>query len=139
MRITARLARTGAQSYGDHIETRDAEDVFAPASLETYQGAPITVGHVGWLDASNVEKVAVGYVRSVSRDRGDGVTEYVRGELVITDEATARAIARGELREFSAGYSTDLVNGRQTNIRVNHVAILPRGGARCGEACSIAA
>jgi uncharacterized protein len=135
----ARAARTGRQDYGDHVEQRNSEEVFAPESMATWVGAPVTVGHVAWITAENVQDHAVGYVRSVTRDRdpGDG-TEYVSAELVITSPQVAARIDAGDLVEISAGYSTDLVERRQTQIRINHVALGPRSWARCGNACAIA-
>ena len=142
MIIVARVARTGLQSYGDHEERRDVAEVFAADSLATWVGAPLIVGHRP-IDVSNVNDFAVGYVESVERDRGDGDgTEYVRARVVLTDASVVAKVRAGELAEFSAGYSVALTDDeppRQTQIRIEHLAIGPRDWARCGPACSIAA
>jgi hypothetical protein len=143
VRIRARIARTGVQDYGDHAEYRPAEEVFAPESMKTFEGVALTVGHRGIVDSKNVGSWAIGYIADVQRD---GV--YLAGTLVITDESAAAAVERGDLVELSAGYDVNLdpTSGRhsgegydavQRDIRANHVALLPRGGARCGSACSI--
>jgi hypothetical protein len=85
----------------------------------------------------NVQRLAVGYVRSVSRDRGDGETEYVVAEIVICNATIQEKIDSGDLSELSAGYSSDVVNGRQTKIAINHIGLGGRDWARCGNACSI--
>lgn len=161
MIVTARLARTGAQDYGDHVEQRDSSEVFAPASLATYRGAPVTRGHTFIKSPDDARTFAIGYVRSVSRDAGHNAPrsnqhdptggssyEFVVGELVITDAQAAEDIRAGKLVEVSAGYAVDLADDgyvaagdrpvfRQTNIRINHVAFGPRDFARCGAACAI--
>lgn len=147
MVLLARVARTGVQDYGDHYEYRPANEVFDDASMATYPGTPVVVGHK-WVDEDNVNELAVGYVRSAWRDRGDGIDEYVGAEVVITDAATAEEIRAGRLAEFSMGYSVALepkpgqtsdgekYDAVQTEIRINHAALGPRNWARCGSACS---
>ncbi len=133
--IEGRLARTGWQEYPTGREYRDASEVFSPASLATYAGAPVTVGHV-WIEPSNVARDAVGYVRSVRRD-GD----HVRGTVVLFARRAIDAVRDGRLAEWSMGYTVDTVdrNGElwQTKIRINHAAILPPGAARCGSSCAV--
>lgn len=131
----ARAARTGRQIYDTGPEFRDASEVFAPASLATWVGSPICVGHRA-PNMLNVSQIAVGYVASVEReDAGD--VSYVLATLVIESDDVARRIDRGELSECSAGYFADMCGDRQTNIRVFELALGPRDWARCGSACSI--
>lgn len=133
----ARAARTGPQTYVDGVEHRDASEVFAPASMATWIGAPVTVGHPpGLVSMADVAALAVGFVRSARRDG-----EHVLVEIVITRPDIARDIDAGELVELSAGYTCDRIelDGRkhQVAIRINHLALGPPGWARCGSSCSI--
>ena len=143
-----RAARTGVQQYEGGAEYRDSADVFAPESLASWVGAPLTVGHKTWVMPRNANEYAVGYVESVSReDAGD--VSYVLAVLVLTSDEVITDLRRGALAEFSAGYSVDLLgepgvtpsgerfNSVQKSIRVNHLAIGPAGWARCGSACSV--
>lgn len=131
--VSGRAARTGMQMYDYGEEYREPGQVFSKASLETWQGAPVTVGHK-WIDAKNVNVYAVGYVRSARRD-----DDHVGVELVIFAAPAIDAIQRRELVEMSAGYTCDVdEEHRQRNIRINHLALGPSGWARCGASCSIA-
>jgi hypothetical protein len=136
--VEVRAARTGTQEYVTGPEHRDASEVFAPTSLASWVGAPVTVGHRAWALMSNVRSIAIGYVRAVERDRADGQPyEYVRAELVITNASAISDIRSGRLVEASAGYNCKVVDGRQVGIEVNHLALGPRGWARCGTSCEI--
>jgi len=135
--VPAIIARLGVQDYGDHTELRLEEEVFDPASMASFEGVALTVGHAAWIDSDNFDDLAVGYVRNVRRD-GD----YLAADLVILDEAIAARVLSGDLAELSAGYGVDLdkVNGEpfvQRNIRANHVALGPKNWARCGSACAV--
>lgn len=128
--VSARIARIGWQDYASGREYRPAEEVFAPASLATFDGVPITIHHVAWITDANVEKFAVGYVRNPRRD-GD----HVRAELHVFGAVASRV--GHDLVELSAGYEADKDGDTQRNIRANHLALLPRGDARCGSSCSV--
>jgi hypothetical protein len=61
-------------------------------------------------------------------------------DLVIYDDNLISKILDGGLRELSAGYDCEYIERQdgtteQTNIRVNHVALVPSG--RCGTACRV--
>ncbi len=134
--VSARISRVGAQSYGDHDEWRPESTVFEPASLRSFEGAPVTRGHVAWITKDNVDEHVVGYARNVRRD-GD----HVAAELVIWERAVISDIRSGALVEISCGYECDTatIDGRVTQVRVrgNHVAIGGRNWARCGATCAI--
>jgi hypothetical protein len=149
-----RCARTGCQDYraseiglvGDDIVTvyRPESAVFDKASLATYAGKPVTVGHPAEpVTADNWREHGVGEVGTeIARDG-----EFVRVALKLMDGAAIRAVQDG-MREISMGYTTPLaiVDGvapdgtpyqaMQTGpIRINHLAIVPK--ARGGEALRI--
>lgn len=146
--VEARIARTGVQLYKypdiEVRELRPPETVFDPVAMATYRGLPVTVGHADWVTAANVQTLAIGYVQSV---RQDG--RYLAATMIITDAAAIEAMKRGTLREWSAGYHVELEETAgvtpagekydviQRDIRANHVALLPPGGARCGSGCSV--
>ena len=156
----AHLTRTGVLEYLNpdgsvRRELRLPEDVFAPASLETYALKPVTRDHpADRVTSENAKGLAVGMVGSATR-ADDG--QHVAGMLSIFDAETIRAIDRGE-RQLSPGYDirlepvpggehvdTEGVLGPkgqsyradfyQRDITVNHIAIVR--AARAGASASI--
>jgi hypothetical protein len=64
--------------------------------------------------------------------------QFLRCSLVIQDAEAISRIEAGELVEISAGYACDVgPDGEQTNVRYNHIALLPRGEGRAGSDVSI--
>lgn len=148
LRADARPARTGVQTYRDGQgnawgELRTDDEVFHPDSLASYSLAVVTNDHPAeFVSTRNVKDVAVGSVGDAKRDG-----RFVRVPLVIQDAATIRAIEDGKV-QLSCGYTAVVVRdsgefqgqryaGRQTNIRINHVALVDRG--RAGPECSVLA
>ncbi|WP_252108984.1 MULTISPECIES: DUF2213 domain-containing protein [unclassified Halomonas] len=132
------LTRTGVFVYRQpngtiRRELRRADDVFHADSLASYRNKPITKGHPGKVNAANVKQHQIGTVTTVGRQDGDNVVS----DIVIHDP---RVIKQDGWKELSVGYSVDLdetpgeYNGErydaiQTNIRVNHLAVVPAGRA----------
>lgn len=150
--VPARISRTGVQAYhayeldldGDPMRLvnvyRPAEEVFAPASLKTADGAPITNEHNGRVEPKNWKKLASGFVRNPRAQ-----VDHVAADLTFAAQDAIDALDSGK-NQFSAGYTADLEwtagvhDGKpyeaiQRNIRINHVALLRAG--RCGPTCSI--
>jgi hypothetical protein len=143
LRVWARTARTGTQVYrradGSEVrEYRPPEEVSNPESLASFGMKPATWLHPpALLDASNTKKFQVGYSGSQVR-YNDGFVEVA---VVVTDADSIEKIKRGDAAEVSAGYRVDYdptpgispegesYDGVQRNIRVNHIAIVPRGRA----------
>ena len=135
------IARTGPQDYlaremmldGDpeRIVTvqRHPEDVFEAATLASFEGKPITDGHppenVG---PENYSAYTKGHVQNVRRS-GD----YIVADLYINDANLAEEVRNNVKREVSCGYLCSYVPDgagyRQSNIRGNHVAVVPKGRA----------
>jgi hypothetical protein len=155
-RVPASISRTGVQIYTDSRgqtirEYRPAEEVFAPASLETLASVPVTVGHPpAGVHPGNHREVSVGHASDAPpAKRDDGPLAWVETALIVSDAGTLRRVDAGELVEVSAGYLAEVVpekgvapNGehydaRQTNIRFNHVALLPPGHARAGSGAKL--
>lgn len=134
---TAVLTRTGIFEYRQpngsiRREYRPPEEVFHPDSLASYRGKPITDGHPGLVTSKNAKLHTVGAM--LSEGRADGID--VLGDLMIYDTSPIDA---GK-KEISNGYELELdetpgeINGErydavQRNIRVNHIALVPRGRA----------
>ena len=135
------IARTGQQEYlagemmldGDPdravMVDRLPEDVFEAATLASFEGKPVTDGHppenVG---PENYTAYSKGHVQNVRRE-GD----YIVADLYINDANLASEIQNGVKREVSCGYLCNYEpNGsgyKQTYIRGNHVAVVPKGRA----------
>ena len=135
------IARTGPQDYlarelmldGDpeRVVTvqRYPEDVFEAAALASFEGKPVTDGHppenVG---PENYAAYTKGHVQNVRRSG-----EYIVADLYINDANLAEEVRNNVKREVSCGYLCNYVPDgagyRQSNIRGNHVAVVPKGRA----------
>lgn len=152
LRVPGKVARIGIQDYlarelglpGDPNRIvkvyRPAEEVFNDESLASYDTADVTIEHPkGFVTADNYRSVSAGFVRGAARQDGD----YVVADLIIKDKRAIDAINSGKV-ELSAGYTAvyderpgvspegepyDMV---QTQIRINHVAIVDRARAGAG-------
>ena len=149
----ARSVRTGIQLYaGSEVGKpelsvvrvyRPADQVFAAASLQSFTHAPVTMDHPAEaVTADNWKALAVGEVSTAAKKDG----EWVHLPLILKDAAAIQAVETGK-RELSAGYTCELVfgdgvtpdgeafNATQTNIKINHLAIVDR--ARAGSKARI--
>lgn len=150
----ANLTRTGVFEYRNadgstRRELRLAEDVFAPESLASFDGKPLTLDHPGErVTSANVRKYQRGHVSSPSR-HADG--KHVAAKVIIQDAEAVAAVDAGK-SQLSNGYDCDPIplpggkythpDGRvdvadfvQKNIVGNHIAIVARG--RAGPSSSI--
>lgn len=141
------IARTGPQDYlarelmldGDPERVltvnRYPEDVFEEATLASFEGKPICDGHppenVG---PENYAAYTKGHVQNVRRD-GDCIV----ADLYINDANLANEVRNNVKREVSCGYLCNYVPDgsgyKQTRIRGNHLAVVPKG--RAGASVSI--
>lgn len=135
------IARTGIQVYQrggkPWLEYRPAEEVFKADSLETFEGAPVTIQHPSIpVTSRNTADHTVGAI--IGRPWRDG--NNLRANVVVHDQRAIDLIGSGVAVELSVGYSVDSGPGgitpdgvkydmMQTNIRCNHLAIVPRGRA----------
>jgi hypothetical protein len=159
LRAPAQISRIGIYEYLNEDgtvrrELRLPDDVFQEDSLRSFAMMPVTDGHPppGWVTADNAREYQCGTMGEALSPAPDGV--HVAGTMMITDAALVRKVLSGESPETSCGYtcSADETPGivdkkmvdsypglqpwlgqrfdvRQTNIRGNHVAVLPRGRA----------
>lgn len=141
LRAEMYATRTGVFEYpkadgGVVREYRAPEEVFAVDSLASYQDAAFTDDHPGaFVTAENATTLSRGYVPEAGKRDG----EHVRAVVVVKDKATIDKMQAGK-QEVSCGYTCDLVwepgehggvkyDARQTNIRINHVALVDAGRA----------
>lgn len=155
------VARVGVQSYflpdgSERREFRPASEVFKPDSLASYQGKPITLGHV-FVNVDNAKQVVVGSVSGSAMRQDSNVVV----PLTVYDKESIEKAKSGLAGELSVGYSTVDVespgwgsnetgeykldgeydsqddipsdwarfDALQTNIIVNHVAMVYKGRA----------
>jgi len=136
------VGRVGIQTYMNadgtvRKEYRPAEEVFHPDALASMVGKPITDAHPnGKVTAANFKKLTIGTILGAGKQDGDNV----RVDIIIQDAEAIIKAEKGGVRELSLGYTVDLdetpgeFNGEkydaiQKNIRVNHLALVPKGRA----------
>ena len=142
--------RAGVFSYRnsdgtDRRELRHPDEVFAPESMASLRNAPITDLHpTSPVNPDNWQALTVGHVgENVQRDGF-----HLAAPLLIQHAPAITKIENKERRELSCGYDCDLIqeggvwegqpyDAQQTNIRYNHLAILPPGAARGGPSVSM--
>lgn len=142
--VPGAVTRTGVLTYkradGTTVrELRHPDDVFESASLTSLDGASITELHPsGFVDPGNAATHEVGIVGAGRRDGA-----FVVADLSIRRAGTIGKVERGELVELSCSYTLDIdptpgtyegqrYDQRQRNIRINHVALGPKGWGRGG-------
>lgn len=146
------LARTGAMEYlgaelgmglnPDEVYQVyvEADELFKPDVLESANGATATMEHPDTLEVTvdgskdGWKTVAVGHVQDIYQDG-----EFLKGTIFVKDQDSIRLIEEFGIKEVSLGYDSDIIEKDdklvKTNIRVNHLAIVPEG--RCGSECKI--
>ena len=135
------IARIGTQDYlarelgldgePDRPVTveRRPEDVFDPVAIASFEGKDVTYTHPPeMLAPENQSSYSKGHAENVRRE-GD----FLVADLHLKDPTLISEVRNGILREVSCGYLCDYTPSgagyRQTNIRGNHIAIVPRGRA----------
>lgn len=136
------LARTGVQQYlGSEVEKPDQEivdvyrndaEVFAPATLASFEGKPVTDEHPSrFVEPSNATAYTKGTCQNVRRGSGNE-SDLIIADLVIYDAVLIAEIEAGK-REISAGYYCEYKPFKdgleQSNIICNHVAVVANGRA----------
>lgn len=154
LRVRARFLAAGTMQYGKHelasfAPPADPEgkiyDIFIgmdtlsdPHALRSLEGMPVVSTVHQWIETDSNE-AQVGSIAGVPKVNGP----YLEGEIVVTDQTTIDAIKSGELSDISAGYNCAYVmgqgehdgnfyDGKQNEIRYNHIALLPPGEGRGG-------
>lgn len=147
------IARTGDHLYapgetsitpgvGYTVVSRTVDDIHDPATIASFEGKPVTIGHPAgglFVTSDNWRTHAVGVAQHVRPGEG-AESDKLIADLLITDAAAIAEVRGKRLREVSCAYEAEYVEdapgaGRQTNIRGNHVALVLNG--RCGPQCAI--
>lgn len=155
------VARIGLQIYktadgGERREFRPASEVFKPDSLASFQGKPVTLGHVV-VNSKNAKDHVVGSCSGAGIPDGIGV----QVPLIVYDDLAISKAKQKIAAELSVGYTSEDIerpgwgnnetgeyffddekpgfkpdgdewvkfDALQTNITVNHVALVFRGRA----------
>ena len=154
------VARIGVQVYymddGSSVrEFRPAEEVFKEESLASYQGKPMTLGHV-FVNSDNAKELVIGSVTGKAEALGSSVV----APIVVYDQVAINEAMVGNAKELSVGYSAILdetpgwgdpatglyrlksdtepfdvpddwqeFDAIQRDIKVNHLAMVYRGRA----------
>ncbi len=139
------IARTGSQQYlrselgildedpnGIVDVLREEGEVFAPATIASFEGKPVTDEHPP--DSVSLETFtayACGHAQNVRRGVGEE-SDCIVADLFITSPKLIEAIEQGR-REISCGYDCQYEEAGghffQRAIRGNHVAVVPAGRA----------
>ncbi|ETD00065.1 hypothetical protein P792_00425 [Asaia sp. SF2.1] len=120
---------------------RDAETLFHPDTITSFEGVPITLNHPPgvMLNPANYQSFSRGTLTHLRRGEGEKKDMLV-GDAIIRDERAIEAIEKRGWREVSPGYDADYepIEGapghyKQRNIIGNHLALVMRGrgGAQC--------
>jgi hypothetical protein len=147
------VARTGVQMYGPGetpVEVgpdgaawveRSAEDVFRPETVASANGKSLVNEHPEGEDdvnPDNWKELTDGIMLYPRRGEGqhDGM---LVADILVCDRKAIGLVDDGKV-ELSLGYDCDYEQtepgrGKQSNIVINHVALVEKG--RCGSRCSI--
>ena len=145
------IARTGIMEYkakdlGAQFKDHDPEaiikvmtlpeDLFDQASIDSYRSAPFTIGHPKEdVNTENAKELRKGMLEGMPVKDESG--EELVGVAVL-DDADAIALVRANTNQLSSGHNAVLVlcdvdtvgyHAKKTNIRANHIAIVPKGRA----------
>lgn len=151
--LSVPIARTGAQEYaprelpdltpgadGRLRIWRDAEILFAPEVMASFEGKPVTLNHPeSGVTPANWRKVAVGVAQNLRRGEG-AEADLLLADLLITDTEAVALVEAGALAQISCGYDAEYEEtapgeGRQRGIVGNHIALVRAG--RCGPRCAV--
>lgn len=143
------VTRTGIFTYvnadgSTRRELRHPDEVLRKDAMDSLRMLPVTLHHPPEriVTSKNAKALAVGYTGQLVRADGQFIVAPIR----VTDGEAVDSVKSGATRQLSLGYRVDVVmepgefggeryDARQTNIRYNHLALVPRG--RAGEAASI--
>lgn len=152
----ANLTRTGVLEYraGDgsvRRELRHPDDVFDADSLASLAHATVTDDHPGRVTTDNWRAETIGHIAGTPQRAADTTAsgdQLVQGEIHIQHGPAIEKADAGKLKEASCGYSCSYdptpgeyrgqrYDGRQRNIRYNHLALGPPGWGRAGPDVSL--
>ena len=117
---------------------RPPEEVFSADAMASVEGKPLTLNHPPnneFVGPDNIQDLSYGHVQNIRKGKealesGDWP---LIGDIIITREPLLSQIENGARPELSCGYEYELDrdgdNLLQTAIRINHIAVVPKGRA----------
>lgn len=147
--VPAKLSKLGIFDYlgselGEKTDEvrkvkRTEDSLFSNETINSFEGAPITLGHPQTdVNSSNWKELAVGNVRNVRRE-----DDYLVADAWIYDERAIQTIEKYGIEEVSCGYQSEAIPIRDDTadyelspMKGNHVALVANG--RCGVDCKLA-
>lgn len=127
-------------NVGSEIRMYVSRDSMASAeSIRSLEGAIVVAGDHNWCDPEVIKQYGVGHVAGTPVMDGP----YLVCDLVITDKQAMEDIEEEKIGEISAAYTADSLfeagdfdgneyDARQTQLRYNHIAVIPAGHGRAG-------
>ena len=143
--IGVAIGRTGEMEYakgetplevgsnGTVMVTRDADELFKPEVMASFQGKSVTIKHPEeFVDPKTWNELTVGILQNVRRGKGEQSEDLIADLLITSEEAIAAV--EGGMREVSCGYECGYIQtgegaGRQVEIIGNHLALVDQGRA----------
>lgn len=118
---------------------RSKEEVFAPATIASFEGKPFTDNHPSeMVTTSNIDIYGKGHIQNVRKGDGE-YRDMLIADIICTDEGVSSEIKSKAKREVSCGYNLVIKKGskgyEQTQIRGNHLALVEN--ARAGQKAAI--
>lgn len=120
----------------EEMEAKLPEEILSDATVSSANSKPVTDGHHGLVTKDNSHDLLKGFTASNGHVEGN----MLYNDITITDPNLISQIKSGDKRELSIGFETQMdptsgtYNGAkydavQRNIRINHVAVVPKGRA----------
>lgn len=120
----------------EEMEAKLPEEILSDATVSSANSKPVTDGHHGLVTKDNSHDLMKGFTASNGHVEGN----MLYNDITITDPNLISQIKNGSKRELSIGFETQMdptsgtYNGAkydavQRNIRINHVAVVPKGRA----------
>lgn len=142
------IARAGEQEYhgselpgidagptGVIVMMREEAEVFAPATMASFEGKPLVLGAhpPEGVTPENAKILTVGSMQNIRRGQG-AESDLLIADLLVTSADAIDAVMTGRMREVSCGYMCDVEQagpGRAAQRRItgNHLAIVADGRA----------
>ena len=112
---------------------RPEEEVFAPETIASFEGMPVTNDHPpDGINLENIRSLQKGHAQNVRRGTGNDA-DLLLADLMITDARLIHLILNEGKREISCGYTYELCQEEdrfiQRKIRGNHIAVVDAGRA----------
>ncbi len=144
------IARTGIQEYlgqelglndkyDQYVKVyREAEDVFDPVAMASFEGKPLADEHPDpKIDVNNINMYGKGHAQNIRRSTEE--PDLLLADIVAQDPLVIEKIKSKIKRDISSGYDCYYVpykdGYRQIEIRGNHIALVTKG--RAGDRVSI--